>query len=1456
MTETDIDLIVPVRVHALAVNGPMYNTNGFRRWQPDVINMIFNKKTAEPFRPSAWPWWEQGPDATGNPPFDKFGGIHLQWELPEALTSGYTDPVTGLSNFPLVPNRWLVVRYYGPVHDRKARGWVVHSDYLESEPLYDPGFVFGMDYYVIPGSEPPDYTWIGRIHDLTAGSWREPAARPGFLTAIGPGTPGFAFFDSYHCGVFSLYDDLLDLSIGGRPGDFPAVAELSYQVLGWYSDDRFDVLTRAHAGQIPGLLPPGAETLSDTLAALGWKPPAGPDGEPGLPDPGPPGTGLRDTVVRTVYAGRALGVDWSLTDQIPDPDKPDRNLVKVAIGLSTDELIGTLVRHQTGDERTAELMQALVQGTVEHLDEPVGGYLMNQETHTTWFAGPDPGRTWSIQPRPDADQSVEPTPQDLAWLARLNHDQTAYETTLNILDHDQERAWTLTWLIDLRVGYNSSEAAAVALMAQLTHILGRAGTVVWLDELPPDLAPLSGAEVVEQLDRSRNSTWIAAMSPDQRVRLMDRARPVVSPGLSAYWGVKPLDWSNEQAKDELDRLTGSIEILRRQAADLLGQIPHVPAGEDPESDEALDAAADRFAAEHGLPPSLQLRRAPAISYYTPGDPVMLLAGAGNHQPLTRDLDDPLPLRVPAHLLTEVTIDGVPHRTPATAPAPDLSGLPAFARRAAEALLCEFVPLDQAAFTSVNGTSIRALQIVVADPPANSRGPWPEFTDQWRQAWQPAFLSWHLDYVRLPYHDTDGAHWELNPETLTQQWDGMNAERGTSGDEGGLRWHAFGARAYLTPAASYVMRAQLARYLETFPDLPRKALADLRQELQASDTLVQTLDGFNTWVLQQDPNMNLLPDPETTKVTGVQVTAPIPGAESFQPLRAGQFFFRELTVIDRFGRLLSLVSADNARQFAPERAASVFPDHDASDTIASPRRFLQLAPRLLQATRLRFEAQPPITLPRVGKAAVEGWLIYNLIDRSLLVYTPDGIGLGAVRLTTTTAGAQAATWAPLPFTPYPELDSPGFAQIHPQLHALLTGLITRPDSAQAYLALIASIDNSLNAGTDTLGTDDETLVRLTGRPIAVIRASLTLELQGPPVANPSWRTAIHPGREDYLDAYFPIRLGDPIAPSEGLAGYYAGPVGRHTDYGTFLARRPATGSGSDYIRPITNGEDLALPARFALDEADPPVTRHVTLLADPHSPVYAITDILPVQALRLDPGAVHQSLADVHTAFSLAPLLAPARNQRSAASTIGVGYGTSTPAAGPVEVILDGRHDTWYESSRPPLPGDAITIDLGEQHQVTAVHALFGQPDGSGRAPAKRLQASADTVAWLELRAATATESQLRWPDSASTLQPPVSARYLRLEMTESSTEPTVVRQVEITCDPDDNHLIMPVPALWYGTFDWAEPRPPGTGDPWHAYPMAEADGLSHPDDPPLIARAGYLRQRPPVPTDSAPEATS
>ncbi|MFE7403760.1 hypothetical protein [Streptomyces sp. NPDC057557] len=250
---SDTDLIVPINVNALPVN------------RANISNARSFEKSDE--------------------------GIHLQWQLPEALTHG--DPDTGEVTFPLVPNRWLVVRYHGPANARQAAGWVVQSDFLDNEGPQWGARGTARSLALYDSRTGPART--GRRLDMSTGSWVEPEspAEGPFLTAVGPGLPTFAAYQPYNTDVFSVHDSLVY-----RNGD-PALPDgkLSYLVTGWYSNDGADNLSKsAGIGELlppdPAELPPEPARLTGILDALGWQPPGS------------------SQTPRTLYSGTALSVTW------------------------------------------------------------------------------------------------------------------------------------------------------------------------------------------------------------------------------------------------------------------------------------------------------------------------------------------------------------------------------------------------------------------------------------------------------------------------------------------------------------------------------------------------------------------------------------------------------------------------------------------------------------------------------------------------------------------------------------------------------------------------------------------------------------------------------------------------------------------------------------------------------------------------------------------------------------------------------------------------------------------------------------------------------------------------------------------------------------------------------------------------------------------------------------------
>ena len=193
-------------------------------------------------------------------------GIHLHWSLPDALTNGIArDGEQGIT-FPLVPNRWLIIRRGGNLVEEK---WVVESDYLhpEGDPPED---TINILYYPATNEYQP-YRFLGRKLEL--GAWRSRLTNAQYiqeLSAIGP----FATvdgLDNEKIAFAGFYPNCRSV-FGFHDGEFTTNTtppkDLRYDVIGWYSDGKNDYLDKFIKEQYPDRDP---LSLLDTLQSkAGW----------------------------------------------------------------------------------------------------------------------------------------------------------------------------------------------------------------------------------------------------------------------------------------------------------------------------------------------------------------------------------------------------------------------------------------------------------------------------------------------------------------------------------------------------------------------------------------------------------------------------------------------------------------------------------------------------------------------------------------------------------------------------------------------------------------------------------------------------------------------------------------------------------------------------------------------------------------------------------------------------------------------------------------------------------------------------------------------------------------------------------------------------------------------------------------------------------------------------------
>lgn len=1210
-------LLVPVQLQALLVN-PKVRAQGFQRWSMDYSALAtFTSPEPAPFTGLDAAW------AT-DPAND---GVHVQWTLPAALRRGTHDAATGATAYPLVPNRWLVVRLAAPagaVLQRSARGWIVESDYLGPD---------GLSPYLDPNAPRPVPLRLGRV--LPLDGWRAGPGRQPFLTAVAPGNVAFASYQPSGVGVFSFHDPATDLAEG---------QVVSYLVAGWYSDPAADILA-------PPRQPAG---LPARLAELGWSV-----------------TGT-ESATKSVFHGAISHLTYSHTAVGTRP-----TATALAVGNSSIDAVTALVRaraaRQPGSTVNPDLLEAFQYDLLRTLDDLDGPVELRTRIHEAWFAAQPGGSVWQVVDVPAGDsrqaaqQDSSTGEQDGApaaqpqWLSELNRAQSAYDTAVRELATLQSRLYELWWKRN------------------------RANAMPQRPPVPAD------SEFAGALDPNRTGS-----------------------------------------------LANQVLVKTKQVADAQTAIPWGG------TQDALAAAITAYTRQHPLPAGTELKRAELPAFRSAADPVVVIAGAhaqSYDDELGTTKEGLLPCRFADQTVTGITVDPPPPQPPLVvistpSQQPPFRPPPPRPITLTTAMMAAYLPtLNVSALDPVISTLLNELFFLdpvnapvvalaaagaVGRPPnplavlpaitqsmttgEHMTGTVPAILPQpWSQPWAPLFLVWEVAYYPVPLND---ANW---------QFDGTDYTCVRAAPRGGpIR---LSGKSLLAPQPAFTMKARLDTYLATNPDADLVAVESFVSSVDGWDLLSQALSGFNAQLTLRDPASLRAPDARTViappSITmasligrgalamplaggAVGATAQPVGGSGFQTMRAGQFAFTRISVVDRFGQSLDVLTSANAATFAPALGEGLAPQTSFAGP-APTARYAQLPPRLLQGARLDAQFLPAASapVPPGGTVLLDdpdapdpicAWIVPSPLDRALACYSPEGAMLG--HLATTAASGARVSWLPAPGSAFREINT--LTRTYPVLGSFLSRLIGAGPAALA--DLLATIDAVLWT-IDPPGSGDEThLAALAGRPLALARASVHCELMGPAPTDPTWPFTFAPPPPPPSDMSFPIRLGDARLRGDGLVGYLADPGDDR-----FYAPYVPSGLTSHYVQAI--GPRTFLRPRFG----DPAPTT-VTLLLDPRAPVHLVSDVLPVATLRLPQRFVADALAAMALTVRVGPVLTDIVQQAGTAAPAVVlprpprAHGTwewieaQVPEAGPGAPV--SAFDISPADAAARFPGTAPTVRSG------------------------------------------------------------------------------------------------------------------------------------------------------------------
>jgi hypothetical protein len=197
-------------------------------------------------------------------------------------------------------------------------------------------------------------------------------------------------------------------------------------------------------------------------------------------------------------------------------------------------------------------------------------------------------------------------------------------------------------------------------------------------------------------------------------------------------------------------------------------------------------------------------------------------------------------------------------------------------------------------------------------------------------------------------------------------------------------------------------------------------------------------------------------------------------------------------------------------------------------------------------------------------------------------------------------------------------------------------ILKKDKKQ-FKAFVNTLNNGLDHVEPENMAEDNYTALMIGRPIALARVVLKIELKGPPVLNQSLNSLIYnakkangPGDSSgFANVDFPVRLGCTKENNEyddGLIGYFR-EIDNQSDYDNFYSYH-ADPDDSKVIRPDKT--------TILLNASNGPLT--LPVLIDPRAKLHATSGILPKKRIAIPQDHYEDALNAMEVTFLTGPLI--------------------------------------------------------------------------------------------------------------------------------------------------------------------------------------------------------------------------
>ena len=515
-----------------------------------------------------------------------------------------------------------------------------------------------------------------------------------------------------------------------------------------------------------------------------------------------------------------------------------------------------------------------------------------------------------------------------------------------------------------------------------------------------------------------------------------------------------------------------------------------------------------------------------------------------------------------------------------------------------------------------------------------------------QPWNPIMLDWEVEIFPLQKNDENDI---INHFTLQDHHPDLTLTSANNHfEESGV---IFSGNTLLSPHAKIKVLDAINNYLEN-PNHKKSAVADSinaqKEQIEKGHFLSQAFSGFNAAMLMHKQTMQLpIDDPlafedysdfsqKIKELVGDENKwAPMP-ENPFSPIRAGKIKVLNLRLIDSFGRHVD----------APVEKNTIH-----SHAFPTAEDMAVMLPRITQPTRLNLRwisaNRDELEMNSHPESSpICGWILPNNLDNSMMIYDQSGDLLGLID--------QKGIWK----------EGPG------NQNKISINHIPNKHLRQVVLSLEKDSADFLKIANKTLEKIDPEsfaqhldLALLMGRPIAIVRASLNLELKGRTAVNQSWDLFTKDIEDETYDTEgfekvrFPIRLGEPGQFNDGVIGFWKDEETKGPFHATISVKdmntkedfeneedrdfdeepdrieNSDTSKDTETIHYYKNGKP-----NIAVSIADAPQT--FTMLIDPRAKVHVVSGIQPTKVINLPPDQYMDALRRIDIFFMASPILCP------------------------------------------------------------------------------------------------------------------------------------------------------------------------------------------------------------------------